>query len=106
MESGTLNIHHSFGGGAGGIGQPMFSLYLKASKHPKYTVSQINTYPTTTAAVMVVAELLYSWISDGPLRGKRWPVMVFAAVCRVDHDQFHPVTNNHSSSSRSSGFRS
>ncbi|KAJ9615935.1 hypothetical protein H2204_014255 [Knufia peltigerae] len=69
-----------FGGGAGGIGQPMFSFYLKASKHPKYTISQINTYPTTTAAVMVVAELLYSWVSDGPLNGRRWPVMVFAAV--------------------------
>ncbi|KIW21430.1 hypothetical protein PV08_02010 [Exophiala spinifera] len=69
-----------FGGGAGGIGQPMFSFYLKASKHPKYTISQINNYPTATAAVMVVAELLYSWISDGPLNGKRWPVMVFASI--------------------------
>ena len=36
------------------------SRYLKASKNPKYTVSQINAYPTTTNAVQVVTTLIYA----------------------------------------------
>lgn len=58
----------------------MFAFYLKASKHPKYTVAQINNYPTTTSAVQVFATLVYAYISDGPLKGARWPVMLFADV--------------------------
>jgi ACS family pantothenate transporter-like MFS transporter len=45
----------------GGVGaQPVFAQYLKASKNPKYTISQINTYPTTTSAVQVVTTLIYA----------------------------------------------
>lgn len=36
------------------------SRYLKASKNPTYTVSQINAYPTTTNAVQVVTSLIYA----------------------------------------------
>jgi ACS family pantothenate transporter-like MFS transporter len=73
----------SFGGGASGVGQPMFAFYLKQHKNPKYKLAQINNYPTSQAAVMVIAELTYAWIADGPLNGRRWPVMLFAAVCLV-----------------------
>lgn len=63
----------SFGGAAGATGQPIFSLYLKDSTHPTYTVSQINLYPTGVSAVQVVAELIYAWVSDSILNGSRWP---------------------------------
>ncbi|EXJ80605.1 hypothetical protein A1O3_06888 [Capronia epimyces CBS 606.96] len=69
-----------FGGGAGAVGQPIFAFYLKAHKHPKYTIPQINNYPTITAAIQIVATLLYAYISDGPLNGRRWPVMLFSAT--------------------------
>ncbi|KAI1625641.1 major facilitator superfamily domain-containing protein [Exophiala viscosa] len=75
----TMQVY-LFGGGAGGVGQPIFAFYLKAHKNPKYTVAQINDYPTTTSAVQVFATLLYAYISDGPLNGARWPVMLFSAT--------------------------
>lgn len=37
--------------------------FLKASKDPKYSVGQINTYPTTTYAVQVVTTLAYACTS-------------------------------------------
>ncbi|EXJ91869.1 hypothetical protein A1O3_00419 [Capronia epimyces CBS 606.96] len=69
-----------FCAGAGGGGQPTFALWLKASKHPKYTISQINTYPTTVPAMQAAATLAYTWISDSFLRGRRWPIMLWATT--------------------------
>lgn len=40
--------------------QPTFQQFLKESKNPKYTTSQVNTYPTTTDAVQVVTTLAYA----------------------------------------------
>ncbi|PQE32823.1 Pantothenate transporter protein [Rutstroemia sp. NJR-2017a WRK4] len=57
--------------------------YLKSSKHPKYTVSQINTYPTGTSAVQVVTTLSYAWVSDAVLDGSRWPPIVFGGVMNI-----------------------
>lgn len=37
--------------------------YLKYSKDPVYSVSQINAYPTTTNAVQVVTTLIYACMS-------------------------------------------
>ena len=54
--------------------------YLKDSKNPKYTVAQINDYPTGTSAVQVVTTLAYAWLSDSVLKGRRWPPIVFGAV--------------------------
>jgi MFS transporter, ACS family, pantothenate transporter len=68
------------GAAAAGTAQPIFALYLKASTHPKYTIAQINNYPTTSSAVGIISTLVYAWISDGILDGRRWPVLVFAAV--------------------------
>ncbi|KIW13588.1 hypothetical protein PV08_08777 [Exophiala spinifera] len=64
--------------GAGGAGQPVFALYLKASKHPKYTLRQINNYPTTVPAMQAASTLAYTWISDSVLRGRRWPIILWA----------------------------
>lgn len=38
----------------------MIDRYLKASEDPKYSVSQINAYPTTTSAVQIVTTLIYA----------------------------------------------
>ncbi|KAL2428807.1 Pantothenate transporter liz1 [Exophiala dermatitidis] len=77
-------LYITFNNAASGVGQPTFAQYLKASKHPKYTVSEINTYPTTTYAVQIVSTLVYAWTSDSIFRGARWPPIVFGGlVCIV-----------------------
>ncbi|KIN02579.1 hypothetical protein OIDMADRAFT_102700 [Oidiodendron maius Zn] len=62
---------------------PVFAQFLKDSVNPKYTVSQINTYPTGTYAVQVVSTLAYAWISDSLLNGRRWPPIVFGGVINI-----------------------
>ncbi|KAF2015865.1 pantothenate transporter [Aaosphaeria arxii CBS 175.79] len=62
---------------------PIFAQYLKASKHPKYTVKQINTYPTATNGMTVAATLVFAWTSDGLFRGARWPPIVFAGLVNI-----------------------
>jgi ACS family pantothenate transporter-like MFS transporter len=63
------------------IGQPVFAQYLKDSK--KYTVAQINDYPTTTYAVQVFTTLVYAWSSDSVFRGARWPPILFAGIMNI-----------------------
>ncbi|KAL1632576.1 hypothetical protein SLS56_003475 [Neofusicoccum ribis] len=63
--------------------QPAFAQWLKASTNPKYTIAQINAYPTTTYAVAVVSTLIYAWSSDTFLRGARWPPMIFAGIWNI-----------------------
>ncbi|RYO67490.1 hypothetical protein AA0113_g4634 [Alternaria arborescens] len=71
-----------FNNGTSG-GQPVFQQFLKASKDPKYTVSEINTYPTTTNAVQVVTTVLYAWTSDSILKGSRWQPIVFGGCMNI-----------------------
>lgn len=59
---------------------PVFAQYLKSSKHPKYSVGQINVYPTGTYAIQVVVTLAYAWSSDSFLKGRRWPPLLVGAV--------------------------
>lgn len=66
-------------GGAGAA--PVFAQFLKDSKHPKYSIAQINDYPTTTYAVQIVTTLIYAWTSDSILKGDRLPPIVFGGVC-------------------------
>ncbi|KAH4204680.1 hypothetical protein HBI95_148000 [Parastagonospora nodorum] len=68
-------------GGSGS--QPVFQQYLKASKNPKYSVGQINTYPTATNAVQVVTTLMYAWTSDSILKGSRWPPLIFGGCMNI-----------------------
>jgi ACS family pantothenate transporter-like MFS transporter len=69
----------------GGIqGTPIFPQYLKdarVGKNPKYNLTQINNYPSFTFAVAVIAAVIYAWISDSVLGGRRWPMMLFGGVC-------------------------
>ncbi|KAL6249511.1 hypothetical protein RBB50_003364 [Rhinocladiella similis] len=59
-----------------------FVFWLKAhnkkGQPPVYTVAQINEYPTIGNAFTAVYSLLAVWISDGPLRGRRWPIIIFS----------------------------
>ncbi|ORY26989.1 major facilitator superfamily domain-containing protein [Naematelia encephala] len=44
-----------------------------------FTIEQINNYPTVGSALLVVTALIGGWISDGPLRGRRYPIIYFGA---------------------------
>ncbi|KAF7292071.1 MFS general substrate transporter [Mycena indigotica] len=45
-----------------------------------WTVEQIQLYPLPTTAVFVVTALVFAWLSDGPLKGARWPFVLFGGV--------------------------
>ncbi|KAF9884737.1 hypothetical protein FE257_001299 [Aspergillus nanangensis] len=75
-------LYLTFNNGAAG-GQPIFQQFLKASENPKYSISQINSYPTTTGAVQIVTTLIYAWTSDSILRGRRWPPILFGASVNI-----------------------
>ncbi|WOO79065.1 Pantothenate transporter liz1 [Vanrija pseudolonga] len=69
----------------GGIQQPM-GYYLKSfNKKPApvpgrhYTVPQINNLPLVATGIFIVVSLFYAWLSDGPLKGRRWPFMYIGA---------------------------
>ena len=79
----ALTLLYVFFNNGGAGSQPVFQQFLKASKHPKYTVSQINTYPTSTNAVQVVTTLAYAWASDSMLKGARWPPIVFGGCVNI-----------------------
>jgi MFS transporter, ACS family, pantothenate transporter len=54
--------------------QPVYALWLKATKH---TVYEANVWPTGQIAVGVVVQILAGMLSDSPLlRGKRWQAIV------------------------------
>ncbi|EXJ86020.1 hypothetical protein A1O1_06389 [Capronia coronata CBS 617.96] len=64
-----------------------FVFWLKAhnkkGQPPVYTVAQINEYPTIGNAFTAVYSLLAVWISDGPLRGRRWPIILFSNLVAI-----------------------
>ncbi|KAL2058532.1 hypothetical protein ABVK25_001260 [Lepraria finkii] len=68
-------------GAAGAV--PVFAQFLKSSKNPKYTVAQINEYPTATYAVQIITTLAYAWVSDSILDGNRLPPIVFGGVLNI-----------------------
>ncbi|KAL4778526.1 major facilitator superfamily domain-containing protein [Aspergillus varians] len=54
------------------------NLWLKSLN--RYSVSQINTYPTVMNAITIVTSLLYGWVSDG--FQIRYPIVFFSlTVC-------------------------
>lgn len=64
-----------------------FVFWLKAQnkkgKPLVYTIAQINEYPTLGNAFTAVYSLLAVWISDGPLRGRRWPTIIFGNLVAI-----------------------
>ncbi|KAF7870420.1 hypothetical protein EAF04_004165 [Stromatinia cepivora] len=75
-------LYVAFNNGGSGAA-PVFAQFLKDSKNPKYTVGQINTYPTGTSAVQIVTTLAYAWSSDTILNGKRWPPIIFGGAVNI-----------------------
>lgn len=76
-------LYMLFNNAASGVGQPTFAQYLKDSKNPKYTISQINVYPTATYGVQIVSTLIYAWTSDTIFRGARWPPIIFGGAVNI-----------------------
>ena len=72
-----------FNNSNGVLAQPAFALWLKDSNEPKYSISQINTYPTAAYGVQVLTTLIYAWSSDSIFRGARWPPMLFAGIVQI-----------------------
>jgi ACS family pantothenate transporter-like MFS transporter len=61
------------------VTQPLnyFSVWLKSLD--RFSVYQLNLFPTAAQALGLVTTLAYGWISDG-LGGKRWQVLIVPAV--------------------------
>ncbi|KAF8859964.1 retrograde regulation protein 2 [Acephala macrosclerotiorum] len=61
------------------VTQPLnyFSVWLKSLD--RFSVYQINLFPTAAQALGLVTTLAYAWVSDG-LDGKRWQVMIVPAT--------------------------
>ena len=76
-------LYVTFSNAGGALSQPTFALWLKDSKDPKYSISQINTYPTTTNAVQVISTLIYAWTSDSVFRGARWPPILGGGIVSI-----------------------
>ncbi|THV04492.1 MFS general substrate transporter [Dendrothele bispora CBS 962.96] len=79
----ALTLVHVLFSNANLTSQPAFAQWLKASTDPKYTVAQINAYPTTTYALAILVTLIFAWSSDTIFRGARWPPMIFAGVWNI-----------------------
>ncbi|KAH8809270.1 major facilitator superfamily domain-containing protein [Xylogone sp. PMI_703] len=67
----------------GASGQPVFAQFLKDSKNPVYTVTQINTYPTTTSGLQVFTTMVFAWTSDSILKGRRWPAIYVGGAINI-----------------------
>lgn len=61
------------------VTQPLnyFAVWLKSLN--RFSVYQINLFPTAAQALALVTTLSYGWISDA-LGGKRWQLMTIPAV--------------------------
>ncbi|KAI8935617.1 hypothetical protein NX059_007146 [Plenodomus lindquistii] len=55
----------------------------KPNQPPVYSVAQINQYPTTANAFMALWCLICVWVSDGPMKGRRWPIILFSNMVAV-----------------------
>ncbi|KAH6972289.1 major facilitator superfamily domain-containing protein [Ilyonectria sp. MPI-CAGE-AT-0026] len=48
-----------------------------------FSVPQINNLPLPTEGILIVMALIWGWLSDGPLKGARWPFMYIGAVITI-----------------------
>ncbi|KAK3692003.1 major facilitator superfamily domain-containing protein [Podospora appendiculata] len=69
-----------FNNGNGALSQPAMQLWLKSKG---YSVEEINTIPTITAAITVGTTLIYAWTSDSIFRGERWPPVIFSGTVLI-----------------------
>ncbi|KAG5746967.1 hypothetical protein H9Q70_010338 [Fusarium xylarioides] len=45
-----------------------------------YSVAQINNLPLPSTAIFIVMALFWGWLSDGPMKGLRWPFIYAGAI--------------------------
>ncbi|EWY89142.1 hypothetical protein FOYG_10078 [Fusarium oxysporum NRRL 32931] len=67
--------------------QPAMGYWLKsfnADPPPvpgtSYSVAQINNLPLPSTAIFIVMALFWGWLSDGPMKGLRWPFIYAGAI--------------------------
>lgn len=61
--------------------QVQSSLIFWLKKQPKiYSLTQVNAIPTLTNGVVAIFLLFFGWLSDGPFKGRRWPIIIFVHV--------------------------
>ncbi|KAF2494610.1 allantoate permease [Lophium mytilinum] len=70
-----------------GAPQAAMGYWLKSFNHKpnpvpgtNFTVPQINNLPLVTSGVFIGMAFVWAWLSDGPLRGARWPFIYIGAV--------------------------
>jgi hypothetical protein len=70
--------------------QPAMGYWLKsfnADPPPvpgtSYSVAQINNLPLPSTAIFIVMALFWGWLSDGPMKGLRWPFIYAGAIIAV-----------------------
>ncbi|KAG7287768.1 hypothetical protein NEMBOFW57_007283 [Staphylotrichum longicolle] len=76
-----LSLYYIFISGTSGT--PIFPQFLKYHTNPKFTVQQINLYPSGLFAIQAVSAVIYAWISDTFLKGRRWPILLFGATLNL-----------------------
>lgn len=62
------------------VTQPLNYFAVRLKSLNRFSVYQINLFPTAGQALGLVTTLAYAWVSDG-LGGKRWQIMIVPATC-------------------------
>lgn len=75
-----VSLYVTFNNGCGIGSSSTMALWLKSLK---YSVSDVNVYPTGMYAITIVTTLIYAWSSDGFLKGRRWPPIIFAGIMNI-----------------------
>ncbi len=46
-------------------------------------MQQINLYPSGVFAMQAFSAVVYAWISDTALKGRRYPILLFGAILNI-----------------------
>ncbi|KAJ4132480.1 hypothetical protein NW754_015297 [Fusarium falciforme] len=49
----------------------------------RYTIQEVNIYPTIVEVISIVTTLIYAWTSDSLFRGARWPAILFSGLVKI-----------------------
>ncbi|WVQ64233.1 uncharacterized protein L199_002395 [Kwoniella botswanensis] len=73
------------GGGQQAMGYWLKSFNATPAPVPgvHFSVPEINQLPLITRGVFIISAIAYAWLSDGPLKGRRWPFIYFNAACSL-----------------------
>jgi len=72
----ALYVAWNNGGGASGILPLWLKAQLDEDGKPRYSVPEINHLAMPVSAVGALGGVIAGWMSDGPLRGRRWPMIL------------------------------